>query len=44
MLINEVQNNLTYALFEVSTLSSIPNLSGLIIWIFWLLNVENIGS
>jgi hypothetical protein len=34
MLINEVQNNLTHVvLFEVSTLNSIHNLSGLIIWI-----------
>jgi hypothetical protein len=34
MLINKVQNNSTQVvLFEVCTLSSIPNLSGLIIWI-----------
>jgi hypothetical protein len=34
MLINEVQNNSTQVvLFEVCTLSSIPNLSGLVIWI-----------
>jgi hypothetical protein len=34
MLINEVQNNSTQVvLFEVCTLSSIPNLSGLIICI-----------
>jgi hypothetical protein len=34
MLINEVQNNSTQVvLFEVSTLNSIHNLSGLIIWI-----------
>ena len=34
MLINEVQNNSTQVvLFEVCTLSIIPNLSGLVIWI-----------
>jgi hypothetical protein len=34
MLINEVQNNLTYiVLFEVYTLISISNLSGLVTWI-----------
>jgi hypothetical protein len=34
MLINEVQNNsIQVVLFEVCTLSSIPNLSGLVIWI-----------
>ena len=34
ILINEVQNNLAHVvLFEVCTLSSIPNLSGIGIWI-----------
>jgi hypothetical protein len=34
ILINEVQNNLMHVvLFEVCTLSSITNLSGLVIWI-----------
>ena len=41
--LEEVQNNSTQvALFEVSILISISNLSSLAIWILWLLNIENI--
>jgi hypothetical protein len=40
MLINKVQNNSTQV--ALLSLSSIPNQSGLVILILWLLNIEKI--